>query len=64
MDLFPAPLHAEGVHGLPAGQALELGAHEVGLEEGEVEGRQVVQVVPGGPVPGWGREVERCEGRR
>ena len=39
-------LHAERVHGLTPGQSLKLCLHEVGLEAGEIEGGQVVQVVP------------------
>ena len=39
-------LHAQGVHGLPACKPLELCFHQVGLEAGEVQRREVVQVVP------------------
>ena len=40
------PLHAECIHGLPASQPLKLCLHQVWLETGQVQGRQMLQVVP------------------
>ena len=44
-------LHAERVHGLTPGQSPKLSLHEVRFEAGEIEGGQVVQVVPEEQIP-------------